>query len=65
MQSNRIRLPGDRTGNARFNLVSQAQNILGAHAAGNMFNLGRHLVGAHHYQDLSVSAFTEWEGAVA
>ena len=27
--------------------------------------MGRHLVSANHYRDLSVSAFTEWERAVA
>ena len=28
-------------------------------------NLGRHLVGAEHYRNLRISAFTEWERAVA
>ena len=31
-------------------------------AASNIFNLGRHLVPANHYRDLSVRAFTEWGG---
>jgi putative transposase len=46
--------------------MGQAQRFLGAHAAvGNLFNLGRHLVGAQHYRDLRVSAFGEWSRAVA
>jgi hypothetical protein len=44
----------------------QAQQFLGAHAAvSNLFNLGRHLVGAQYYRDLRVSAFSEWSSAVA
>lgn len=34
-------------------------------AVSNLFNLGRHLVGAKHYRDLRVSAFSEWSRAVA
>ena len=50
----------------RFKSVGQAQRFLGAHAAvSNLFNLGRHLVKAEHYRDLRVSAFKEWERAVA
>jgi putative transposase len=49
-----------------FESVRQAQLFLGAHAAvQNLFNLGRHLVGAQHYRDLRVSAFSEWSRAVA
>ena len=50
----------------RFKSVRRAQRFLGAHAAvSNLFNLGRHLVRAQHYRDLSVNAFTEWSKAVA
>jgi putative transposase len=34
-------------------------------AVSNLFNLGRHKVGAQHYRDLTISAFTEWSSAVA
>ena len=44
----------------------QAQRILGAHAGvSNLFNPGRHLVGAEHYRNPRMSAFAEWEKAVA
>ena len=57
----------------RFKSVGQAQRFVSAHAAvQNLFNifslssfLGRHLVGAQHYRDLRISAFTEWGRAVA
>jgi putative transposase len=50
----------------RFKSTGQAQRFLGAHAAvSNLFNLGRHKVGAQHYRDLRVSAFAEWSRAVA
>ena len=50
----------------RFKSVRQAQRFLGAHAAvSNLFNLGRHKVGAQHYRDLRISAFSEWSRAVA
>jgi putative transposase len=50
----------------RFKSVRQAQRFLGAHAAvSNLFNLGRHLVGAEHYRNLRISAFNEWSRAVA
>lgn len=50
----------------RFKSVRQAQRFLGAHAAVfNLFNLGRHLVSASHYRNLRISAFAEWERAVA
>jgi putative transposase len=37
----------------------------GSAAVSNLFNLGRHLVGAERYRDLRVSAFEEWDRAVA
>ena len=37
----------------RFKLMKQAQRFLGVHAAvSNLFNLGRHKVGARYYRDL-------------
>jgi putative transposase len=53
-------------GMRRFKSVKQAQRFLGAHTAvSKLFNLGRHKVRAEHYRDLRVSAFNEWERAVA
>ena len=53
-------------GMRRFKSVGQAQRLLGAHAAeSNLFNLGRHKVGAQHYRDLRMSAFKDWKIAVA
>jgi putative transposase len=53
-------------GMRRFKSVGQAQRFLGAHAAvSNRFNLVRHLVRAHYYRDLRLSAFAEWSKAVA
>jgi putative transposase len=53
-------------GMRRFKSVRQAQRFLGVHAAvSNLFNLGRHQVGAQHYRDLRISAFAEWSRAVA
>jgi putative transposase len=50
----------------KFKSIKQAQRFLGAHAAvSNLFNFGRHKVRAHHYRDLRVSAFAEWNRAVA
>lgn len=50
----------------RFKTVGQAQRFVTAHAAvSNLFNLGRHLVLANHYRNLRVTAFTEWNRAVA
>jgi len=50
----------------KFKSVKQARRFLGAHAAvSNLFNLSRHLVGAQHYRDLRISAFSEWNRAVA
>ena len=49
-----------------FKSTGQAQRFLGAHAAvSNLFDLGRHKVGAQHYRDLRINAFTEWSRAVA
>lgn len=53
-------------GMRKFKSVGQGQRFLGAHAAvSNLCNLGRHKVGAHHYRDLRISAFTQWSRAVA
>lgn len=61
-ETTRVRERGMR----KFKSVRQAQRFLGTHAAvSNLFNLGRHLVGAEHYRNLRTSAFTEWERAVA
>ena len=61
-EATRVRERGMR----RFKSVRQAQRFLGAHAAvSNLFNLGRHLVGAEHYRNLRISAFNEWSRAVA
>ena len=49
----------------KFKSAWQAQCFLGAHAAAsNLFNLGRHKVGAQHYPDLRISAFSEWSKVV-
>ena len=51
---------------SEFKSVGQAQGFVTAHAAvHNLFNLGRHLVGAEHYRNLRISAFSEWSRAVA
>ena len=61
-EATRVRERGMR----KFKSVKQAQRFLGAHAAvSNLFNLGRHKVGAQHYRDLRISAFGEWGRAVA
>jgi putative transposase len=50
----------------KFKSVGQAQRFLGTHAAvSNLFNLGRHKVGAEHYRNLREGAFEEWSSAVA
>ena len=50
----------------KFKSMGQAQRFLGAHAAvSNLFNLGRHKVGAQHYRELRMSAFEDWGRAVA
>lgn len=57
-EATRVRERGMR----RFKSPRQAQRFLGAHGAVcNLFNLGRHLVGAQHYRDLRKSAFAEWD----
>jgi putative transposase len=61
-EATRVRERGMR----RFKSVRQAQRFLGAHATvSTQFNLGRHLVKAEYYRNLKVSAFAEWERAVA
>ena len=53
-------------GMRRFKSMRQAQRFVTAHAAvSNLFNLGRHLVGAQHYRQRRISAFSEWSRAVA
>ena len=61
-EATRVRERGMR----KFKSVRQAQRFVTAHAAvSNLFNLGRHHVRAQHYRDLRISAFAEWERAVA
>jgi len=61
-EATRVRERGMR----KFKSAEQARQFLTAHAAiQNLFNLGRHLVGAGHYRSLRVSAFSEWSRAVA
>ena len=61
-EATRVRERGMR----RFKSVTQAQRFVSAHAAvQNLFNLGRHLVRAQHYRDIRVSAFSDWNRAVA
>ena len=61
-QPTRVRERGMR----KFKSVKQAQRFLCAHAAvANLFNLGRHLVRVQHYRDLRISAYSEWNSAVA
>jgi hypothetical protein len=44
----------------------QAQRFTSVHAAViNLFYLGRHLVRAEHYRNLRITAFNEWNRAVA
>jgi len=50
----------------RFKAPGQAQRFLSVHTAVyNLFNLGRHLVGAAHYRNLRGSAFKNWAVVVA
>ena len=50
----------------QFKSTAQAQLFLTSHAAVyNLFNLGRHLVGAEHYRKLRTVAFGQWTIAVA
>ncbi len=61
-EATRVRERGMR----KFKSIRQAQRFLGTHAVvSNLFNLGRHLVRAEHYRNLRMSAFDEWERAVA
>jgi len=61
-EATRVRERGMR----RFKSMRQAQRFLTAHAAvANLFNLGRHLVRAEHYRNMRISAFSEWNRAVA
>jgi putative transposase len=51
---------------SEFKSVGQAQRFMGTHAAVSyLFNLGRHLVSAELYRGLRISAFADWERAVA
>ncbi len=60
-ESTRVRERGMR----QFKLSNQAQRFLSVHAAVyNLFNLGRHLVGAEHYRNLRISVFNDWKVAV-
>jgi len=53
-------------GMRKFKSITQAQRFVTHHAAvQNLFNLGRHLVRAEHYQNLRIGAFCEWNVAVA
>lgn len=50
----------------KFKSIRQAQRFATAHAAvQNLFNLGRHLIGAQQYRDLRIGVFGEWNRAVA
>ena len=61
-EATRVRERGMR----RFKSIRQAQRFESADAAvSNLFNLGRHLVRAEQYRNLSISAFAEWSRAVA
>jgi putative transposase len=61
-ETSRVRERGMR----KFKSVRQAQRFLGVHAAvSNLFNLARHRVGAQHYRALRMSAFADWDRAVA
>ena len=49
-----------------FKSSGQAQQFPSTHAAvSNLFSLGRNLVGAQHYRNLRVSAYSEWDRTVA
>ena len=57
---------GQERGMRSFKSPKQAQRFLTIHAAVyNLINLGRHLIGAGHYRNLRISAFKDWEAAVA
>jgi putative transposase len=60
-QQTRFRERGMR----KFKSLRQGQRFLSVHSAvQNLFNLGRHLIGAAHYRDLRRVAFAEWRRAV-
>jgi len=60
-QPTRVRERGMR----RFKSTTQAQRVLGIHAAVyNLFNLCRHLVSASHYRLLRAGAMLSWRQAV-
>jgi putative transposase len=64
-QSHESTRVGER-GMRKFKSLGHAQQFLGAHAAvSNLFNLVRNLVKAEHYRNLRISAFAEWNWAVA
>ena len=61
-QPTRVRERGMR----RFKSAHQAQRFLSTHAAVyNLFNLGRHLISAKHYQFFRQRAFASWKCAAA
>lgn len=48
-------------GMRKFKSVGRANTFLSAYSAvSNLFNLGRHKVGAQHYRDLRKGAFDDW-----
>lgn len=60
-QPTRVRERGMR----RFKSIVQAQRFLGVHSAlYNLFNLGRHLISAKHYQFFRLRAFASWKSVV-
>jgi len=60
-QPTRVRERGMR----RFKSIVQAQRFLGGHSAVyNLFNLGRHLISAKHYQFFRLRAFASWKSVV-
>jgi drug/metabolite transporter superfamily protein YnfA len=60
-QLTRVRVRGMR----RFKSSFQAQQFLDVHAPiYNLFNLGRHLVSAHHYRSNRLCAFASWKNAM-
>ena len=61
-QPTRVRERGMR----RFKSAYQAQSFLSTHATiYNLFNLGRHLISANHYQFFRQRAFASWKNAAA
>ncbi len=61
-QPTRVRERGMR----RFKSRLQAQRFVDIYTAvHNIFNLGRHVISAHHYRELRQGAFASWEKAVA